>query len=346
MLLEEARERCADVLGAQVEEIVFTSGATESNNLAIRGWMRQQAKGSHILISAVEHPSVWDCARALEDEGYVVETIPVSTTGAISVDWVAAHLRPATQMVSVMAVNNEVGTVQPIAALRAMIPTGVKLHVDAVQAAVVEEIPRGCDFLSISAHKLGGPVGSGLLYLRQGLRVDPLFLGGAQEDSRRAGTSNVAGAAALALALEETRATLSQTQALLVELKQRLEAGLSAIPGAISLSVGGSPHISSWAFEGVVAEPLLVRLDLQGISASSGSGLQLPQPGTLAHRAGDGLLERHLPRTPPFLPGIRFHVGGGRHDPGGRPKGRLAGARESFRNPLKACILAGLCRES
>jgi cysteine desulfurase len=272
MVLEDARERVAASLGAKVEEIVFTSGATEANNLAVLGWMRTQERGSHCLVSAVEHPSVWEAAELLRAEGYEVDTVPVDGHGRLRLDALQRLLRPETRLVSVMAVNNEIGVVQPLDEVLAL-KTGWKLHVDAVQSAWTGW-PKldGIDFLSVSAHKLGGPVGSGCLFLRQGLRVYPLLHGGAQEDHRRAGTSNPLAALALAEALE-LQAGLDAHALVLGQLQAELENALAGIPGALLLGAGAprSPHISSWVFAGAFAEPLLVLLDLEGISASSGS---------------------------------------------------------------------------
>lgn len=273
MHFEQARERVAAALGAKVEEIVFTSGATEANNLAVLGWMRQQPQGSHCLISAVEHPSVWEAAEALTFEGYHVDQAPVDAEGRLQLEELLARVRSDTRLVSVMAVNNEVGVRQPVEEL-ARHSGPWKLHVDAVQSGLVgwPALP-GIDFLSLSAHKLGGPVGSGCLFLRQGLRLAPLLLGGSQEDHRRAGTSNVVAALGLAEAIDVTARHRSLELPRLTALRDQLEHRLAALPGARPLGAHSlrSPHISSWFFEGVRAEPLLVLLDLQGISASSGS---------------------------------------------------------------------------
>ena len=271
MHFEEARERIAQLLGAKVEEIILTSGATESNNLAILGWMREQPKGSHLIVSAIEHPSSWEAAEALTFEGYSVDFAPVDSRGQVDIQRLVALIQPQTSLVSVMAVNNEVGSVQPVAELAALTKTW-KLHVDAVQSGLVGwPALKGIDMLSLSAHKLGGPVGSGCLFLRQGLRLAPLMVGGAQEDHRRAGTSNVIAAMALAEAMAVTQARRKEEQVRLESLRGQLETFLSRIPGAKSLGGESSAHISSWVFEGVRAEPLLVLLDLEGISASSGS---------------------------------------------------------------------------
>ncbi|MBS2040287.1 cysteine desulfurase [bacterium] len=271
MHFEDARERIARCLKAKVEEIIFTSGATEANNLAILGWMRQQPKGSHLIVSAIEHPSAWEAAEALSYEGYQLDFAPVSRDGGLDLEAFRALLRENTRLVSLMAVNNEVGTIQPVEEL-AGLNRSWKLHVDAVQSGLLGWPDlSGIDMLSLSAHKLGGPVGSGCLFLKQGLRLAPLLMGGAQEDHRRAGTSNVVAALALAEAMEVTRARRTEEVSRVTELRQGLEAELSDIPGSVRLGSQRSPHISSWFFEGVRAEPLLVRLDLEGISASSGS---------------------------------------------------------------------------
>lgn len=271
MHFEDARERIARLLGAKVEEIIFTSGATEANNLAILGWMREQPKGSHLIVSSIEHPSAWEAAEALTYEGYQLDVAPVDASGQLDVAALRGLVRDNTCLVSVMAVNNEVGTTQPIGELAAS-PKRWKLHVDAVQSGLVGwPALDGIDMLSLSAHKLGGPVGSGCLFLRQGLRLAPLLVGGAQEDHRRAGTSNVIAALALAEAMEVTARRREEESARLVVLRDMLEAELRRIPGAVRLGGERSPHISSWFFEGVRAEPLLVLFDLEGIAVSSGS---------------------------------------------------------------------------
>ncbi|MBT9582337.1 cysteine desulfurase [bacterium] len=269
MHLEEARERVARLLGARVEEVIFTSGATEANNLALLGWMRQQPAGSRLIVSAVEHPSVWEAAKALTFEGYAVDVAPVDRCGRVVVEALLELVGPRTAMVSVMAVNNEVGVVQPVPQLVAA-KGSWKLHVDAVQSGLIGWPQlEGIDMLSLSAHKLGGPVGSGCLYLRQGLRLAPLLVGGSQEDHRRAGTSNLIAALALAEAMEVSVRSRPEELERLIGLRNRLETGLEG--ELLGRGAQRSPHISSWLFEGVRAEPLLVLLDLEGISVSSGS---------------------------------------------------------------------------
>ncbi|MCE7874320.1 cysteine desulfurase [bacterium CPR1] len=270
MELEQARERCAAALKARVEEIVFTSGATESDNLALSGAL---APGDHFLVSAVEHPAVLERARWLARE-HRLQILPVDARGLVAPEELLRCLRPDTRLVSVMWVNNELGTIQPIAALGAICREhGVLFHVDAVQAAGFLDLSPerlGIDLLSLSGHKLGGLSGSGLLYVRRGLRLASQLAGGGQEDHRRAGTPNLSGAASLGLALERAATNRANEGARLGGLKGRLERGLSRLPGALRLS-GAAPHISAWRFAGLRAEAILVRLDLEGIAASSGS---------------------------------------------------------------------------
>lgn len=267
MHLETARETCAQLLKAQVEEIVFCSGATEADNLALWGVTRL-ADQPHLLISAVEHPAVAAYADFLAQSGVEVERIPVDDQGRVCVETLTAQLRPNTCLVSVMAANNEVGTRQPIAEIvTALADHPALLHVDAAQQTLTGDC--GADLISYSGHKLGGLPG-GLLYVRKGVSLAPMLLGGSQEDSRRAGTSNVIAAVAMA---EVLRLALADDQTRIQSLRARLEERLVAVPGARLLAgeAERAPHISAWLFAGLVAEPLLARLDLAGLAASSGS---------------------------------------------------------------------------
>ncbi len=276
-LLEEARERCAAALGAGVEEIVFTSGATEADNLAVVGTVRLRPAGGRILVSAIEHPAVRAAARGLASHGFAVDTVPVDASGQVDPEDLARRLRPETRLVSIMAVNNEVGAEQPVAALAARChEAGVPVHCDAVQASPVRALcpgALGVDLLSLSGHKIGGVPGAGLLYIRRGLTVAPVLRGGSQEDGRRAGTENVPALLALAEALEEATREASAESARLGALRSRLEEGLAALPGAVLLGREGprAPQISAWIFSGIPAEALVVALDLEGIAVSSGA---------------------------------------------------------------------------
>ncbi|MCA9791712.1 MAG: aminotransferase class V-fold PLP-dependent enzyme, partial [Candidatus Eremiobacteraeota bacterium] len=240
----------------------------EANALALWGTMRLAPAGAHLLYSAVEHPAVRDYAQSLESLGYSVEAVPVDNQGRVDPLKFAALLRPETALVSVMATNNEVGTRQPIPDLAALCHEhGTLLHVDAVQEPL--KASCGADLMTLSGHKLGG-VPAGCLYLRQGLRVAPMLIGGAQEDSRRAGTPNLIAAASLALVLGlRSQAEQSRVRA----LREQLEERLSEVAGSHLLGGGTdrADHISAWLFEDVPAEPMLARLDLSGLAASSGS---------------------------------------------------------------------------
>lgn len=269
MLLEGARESVAQSLDCRVEEVVFTSGATESDNLALWGVSRLASAGSHLLVSAVEHPAIMAYAEALTQSGFAVEKIPVDRQGRVHPDEVAARLRPETCLVSVMAVNNEVGTIQPLEQLAEVIKgSGALFHVDAAQSPL-RPSACGADLISYSSHKLGGLPG-GLLYVRKGVALAPIFLGGAQEDSRRAGTSAVLQASCTAEAL---KLYFQEDRGEILKLRQYWERLLGSHPQAELLAgqAERAPHVSAWLFGERPAEPLLVRLDLRGVAASSGS---------------------------------------------------------------------------
>lgn len=290
--LEEARELCARALGARVEEIVFTSGATEADNLALVGTMRLGSPGDRLVISAVEHPAVREAARALELEGYGVDVLPVDCEGRVDPQDLDRVLSPRTRLVSVMAVNNEVGTEQPLAELAARCArAGVPFHSDAVQAPPVRNLrpeALGVQLLSLSGHKLGGLPGAGLLYVRRGRSLAPLLRGGAQEDGRRAGTPNVPALVTLGVALERASREAAGEARRLGALRDRLEGALESVPGAVGLGRGAprAEHVSAWTLQGLPAEPLLINLDLEGISVSSGSACSshsvAPSPVLLA----------------------------------------------------------------
>ena len=276
--LEAARAQVAACLNAAPEEIFFTSGGTEADNWALKGAAElRRAKGRHIITTAIEHHAILHTAQYLEKQGYEVTYLPVDGDGLVTPEQVRAALRPDTILVSVMAANNEIGTIEPIAAIGAVCrAAGVLFHTDAVQA--VGHIPVDVeqwqvDLLSLSGHKFYGPRGTGALYVRKGLRLPPLIHGGGQERGRRSGTENVAGAVGLAAALKEAVEELPAESARLAALRDRLLEGLSALPYA---KVTGSrthrlPGTASLVFEGVEGEALLLHLDARGICVSSGS---------------------------------------------------------------------------
>jgi cysteine desulfurase len=278
--LDEARETVAMLIGAKPREIVFTSGGTESDNVAISGaaWAAS-ARGRHIVTTAIEHKAVLQECALLERHGFEVTYLRVDEDGLIDPQAVASAITERTVLVSVMAANNEVGTVQPIAEIGTICRARrVAFHVDAVQAAPFLPIDVNewqVDLLSISGHKLYGPKGSGALFVRQGTAMVPLLQGGAQERQRRAGTENVAGAVGLAVAVALTAddATRAAENDRMTRLREALLEGLLAIPGVRRT---GHPQVrlpnsASVVIDGIEGGDLVAALDLEGIEASTGS---------------------------------------------------------------------------
>jgi len=278
--VDEARQKVAEALGADdPEEILFTSGGTESDNLALRGVAAAYAnKGRHIVTSAVEHHAVLDTAKAMEKEGYEVTFLPVDAQGLVYPDQVAEAVRDDTVLVSIMLGNNEVGTLMPVDEIaRVVHEKGALFHTDAVQAVGnmpvnVKEI--GCDLLSLSAHKFYGPKGIGALYLKKGTRLRRVTHGGAQERKLRPGTENVPGIVGLAAALEIAVERLPETVPYVARLRDRLIEGvLSKVPDS---RLNGHPTKrlpgnANFSFEYIEGESLLLSLDQKGIAGSSGS---------------------------------------------------------------------------
>jgi len=292
--LTGARAATAKALGCRPGEVVFTSGGTEADNLAVKGiaLARRAAdpRLDRVAISAVEHPAVEESARYLERvHGFAVDVIPVDRFGQVSEEALAAVLQPGTALVSIMYANNEVGTVQPIARLAALARAhGVPFHTDAVQAAgwlPLDTGALGVDALSISGHKLGAPKGSGALFVRGRVRLEPLVHGGGQERGRRSGTENVAGAVALATALALPREPAGHVAALRDGF---IGAVLAGVPGALLTGhpTERLPSVASFCFPGTSGESVLLELERQGIICSSGSacaaGSDAPSPVLLA----------------------------------------------------------------
>ena len=277
--VEHARRQTAEALGAESREIYFTSGGSESNNLAIQGTaFALREKGNHIITTQIEHPSVLNTCRWLEKRGFQVTYLPVDTCGRVSPENVRDAVRSGTILVSVMAANNEIGTIQPVAEIGEICRgKGVVFHTDAVQAAGmlktdVQEMRA--DLLSLSGHKFHGPKGTGALYIRKGTRLESLIHGGSQERGLRAGTENVPGIAGMGKAIEIAMDELEDKPARIRELRDLL-AGLilERVPGA---KLNGHPTMRlpnncHFSFSGIESEALLLRLDLAGISASGGS---------------------------------------------------------------------------
>lgn len=267
--VEAAREIVARCLGARPEGIVFTSGGTEADNLALRGLQHR----GRVLVSAVEHAAVLEPAAALERQGIPVTRLGVDADGRVADE----DLPQATVFLSVMLVNNEVGTIQPVAALaKRARARGALVHTDAVQAAGKIPVDVGSldvDLLSLSAHKVGGPQGVGALYVRPGVPLSPLQLGGGQEAGLRSGTLNVAGIVGFAAALDAACGDLAASAVRVAALRDRLQAGLLAL-GGIRVNAGRAertPYLLSVCVEGLDGEAALMRLDEAGVCASSGS---------------------------------------------------------------------------
>ena len=294
--LEQARATVARLVGARPSEIVFTSGGSESNTTAIRSAARRGAVAGkrHILSTAIEHPSVLNTLRALADEGFEVELLPVTSEGYVQAAQVAEAIRPDTALVTVMYANNEIGTVQPIRDIAKVCrERGIPFHTDGVQAVghiPVNATDLGVDTLSFSGHKFGAPRGIGALYIRKGTPMNPLIPGGHQEGGLRAGTENLLGAVGMAAALEETVSRMDETNALLRSLSNTLAGDLlHGVPGTringcprcmspYCDSPCSLPHIVSLTFDGIDGEALVYRLDAEGICVSAGSACTAGSP--------------------------------------------------------------------
>ena len=278
-LLEKSREEIAQVINADPREIIFTSGGSESDNQAILSAANiGQKKGKkHIISTAFEHHAVLNTLNKLEKLGFEVTLLPVHSNGIVSVKELEAEIRDDTCLVTVMTVNNEIGTIQPIAEIGEVCRQhGVLFHTDAVQA--VGHIPvdvkaQKIDMLSASAHKFHGPKGIGFLYAKKGILLSSLIEGGSQERGKRAGTENVAEIAAMAAALSESASNMETDKQRLTKVRDYLINGLSKIPHS-ALNGDAQQRIYSnvnFCFEGIEGESLLILLDRKGISVSSGS---------------------------------------------------------------------------
>lgn len=273
--LEQARTRIAQLTLRKPSEIIFTSGGTEANNLALRGaLLGDRTRSPRLLVSAVEHPSVLEPARRLAREGVDLEILPVDRNGALDLEALSRALQRPTTLVSVMAVNNETGVESPVSeVIRLAHAAGARVHVDAVQAAGKRPLPVEADLFTLSGHKLGAPSGIGALISREALQLRPELLGGPQERGYRGGTEPIVLATALSIALERAEAEREIEIVRLLALRDRLEAGLRLVP---EVSIVGSesaraPGTTSAIFSGIEGDALLQALDLAGIAASSGS---------------------------------------------------------------------------
>jgi cysteine desulfurase len=282
--VERARESVAGLLGCRAAEVVFTSGGTESDNLALFGTL---APGDHLITSSMEHSAVMQAAEALAGRGIEVSFLPATRQGVVEPSALVSALRPNTRLVSVMLANNETGVIQPVRELAELThAAGALFHADAVQAAgklAIDGKALGCDLLSISGHKMYAPQGVGALFVRRNVRLRPIFFGGNHERGRRAGTENVAGIVGQGKAAELARRWLAQGESgsdsplALAALRDRLEQGILAqveeagVNGAGAARVGNTSNLY---FDHVEAEALVIALDLKGLAVSGGSACQ------------------------------------------------------------------------
>jgi cysteine desulfurase len=273
--VEDAREAIADLYGGDPKGITFTSGATEADNLAIFGAAEAlRSKGNRVVVSSIEHPAVLEAAEHLTKSGFEAALAPVDSDGRIDLAALERLLTPSTILVSVMAANNEVGTIQPVAAIAELCRARkIVFHCDAAQAAGKTDFKFGADLVTVSSHKLHGPRGAGALYVRPGTPIAPMQVGGGQEFERRAGTEAVEPIVGFAAAAAAMASDLRETAERVGKLRSRLEAGLRA---AAPIRIQGHPkerlpHILSVAFEGCDGEAVVIALDAKGVCVSSGS---------------------------------------------------------------------------
>jgi cysteine desulfurase len=274
--VEHARESVATLLNCRAAEIVFTSGGTESDNLALFGLVQP---GDHLITSSIEHHAVLYSAERLRDRGIEVTFLPVSHQGQVDPDDVRRALQPNTKLISVMMANNETGVIQPVEEIgRIAQEADVWFHTDAVQAAgklPIDVKAIGCDLLSIAGHKMHAPQGTGVLYLRRGTHIEPLFFGGAHERQRRAGTENVAGIVGLGRAAELAAESLRNgTVDRIGTLRDHLEQGILATVEGCGVNGGAAPRVPNTTnlyFDQLEGEALVIALDLKGLAVSGGS---------------------------------------------------------------------------
>lgn len=295
--LEDARESIASHLGAETDEVLFTSGATEANNLALFGLCGDPP--GHLLASPIEHPSVAEPLRRLTETGFLLDTLPVDAQGCVRVETLPDRLRPETHLVAVMLANHETGALQPIRAVTEMLAGRARVHCDATQAA--GKIPvhfhdLGVDSLALSAHKFHGPKGIGALLVRRGVKLRPRTWGGHQQQGRRPGTEPVALAVGFACALEHACQEMNDRLAHVRRLRRRFLDHLNAEAAPIVLNgpEDGIPHTINVSFPGLKADLLLMNLDLASVACSTGSacssGSLLPSPVLQAMDVPDTVL--------------------------------------------------------
>jgi cysteine desulfurase len=299
--LEDSRELTAEILGAHPDEVIFTSGGTEANNLALFGLTADGAgTPGHIIISPIEHPSVAEPILQLEKQGFRIDRLPVNREGIVDANDLSTFLRQDTRLVTVMLVNNEVGSIQPIASLVQHLNGRAPFHCDAVQAAgrlPIHFHDLGFTTLAISAHKFHGPKGVGALLIRRHTKLRPRLLGGHQQQGRRPGTEPVALAVGLAAALDLWRRHAQKRTDTVHRLRAKLLTALESTAAPVILNgprEGGLPHTLNVSFPGCRADSLLMNLDLAGVACSTGSacssGSLLPSPVLQAMQVPEDVL--------------------------------------------------------
>ena len=308
-----ARTEIARTLRVSEKEILFTSGGSESNNLAlIGGALANQRAGKHIISTGIEHPSVYRPLEYLEELGFEITFLPVDRNGHISLEELQKSLREDTILVSVMYVNNEVGAVEPVEEISRIIRkknSATLFHVDAIQAYgkyIIRPQKQGIDLLSVSGHKIHCPKGVGFLYIRDGVKIKPMIYGGGQQRDMRSGTENVPGVAGLGVAAREMYRDHEAKIARLTDLKDYMIDRVSELEGVTVNSKkgeGSAPQIVSVSFEGVRSEVLLHALEERGIYVSSGSACSAHHPGISGTLKGIGVAQKLLDAT------IRFSFG-------------------------------------
>ena len=306
-LVKSARETIASALKVNEKEIIFTSGGTESDNMALIGCaMANRRAGNHLITTAIEHPAVLSAMAYLEEQGFRVTYLPVDEHGIVRGEDLQAALTPETILVSIMYVNNEIGSVQPIAALSKIVKdykSSILFHSDAVQAFgkySIRPAREGIDLLSVSAHKFHGPKGVGFLYIKDKTKIKPLLHGGGQQRDLRPSTENVPGIAGMAEAVRYCYEDMTGKRQRMYELKAHFVAGVQALEGTHIhgyCDENSAPHVVSVGFEGVRSEVLLHALEDRGIYVSSGSACASNHPAVSGTLKAIGSEEKYLDST-------------------------------------------------
>lgn len=312
-IIKSARAEIAKSLKAEEKEILFTSGGTESNNLALIGTaLANQRAGKHLITTAVEHASIYNTMEFLREQGFEITYLPVNSYGCISLEELKEAVREDTILVSVMYVNNEIGAVEPVEEISRVIKEknpNTLFHVDAIQAYgkyMIRPKKQGIDLMSVSGHKIHGPKGVGFLYVDSKAKIRPILFGGGQQKGMRSGTENVPGCAGLGAAVKEVYKDHADKVEKLYQIRERMIAGLKELSGVTVNGHEGrenAPQIVSASFEGIKSEVLLHALEDHGIYVSSGSACSVNHPGVSGTLKGIGVKKELLDST------IRFSFG-------------------------------------